>query len=599
MASGKDFSGFSDSENEVNDYSCDEEILDECSSEEEHHESVCSDSSDEIDSDDEDTRYAFASGTTGSSESGDSSDTVDSEDDTKVTSKDGTIWSKLPYLSSNPNYKNTASNISNHKINLPPDTVLENPEDAFFLYFNDFVFSEIIKYTNIEAENNTKDWKPVDLIEMRAFFGLLLTAGHLKQNNTNYITLWSIKYGSPIFRATMSLVRFKLLLRFIRFDDKTTRSDRRATDKLAPIRDIFEECNKMFSKYYEPGSFLTVDEQMIGWRGRCPFMQFMPKKPDKYGMKLFWICDATTAYPLRAIPYLGKEGNVRAAAGLGQRIVLNLCEPYFGTNRHVTYDNYFGSYELAKTLLKNKLTSLATIKKNKTFVPASFLPNKQRKIHSSLFGFKRKSTLVSYVPKQSKSVVLLSTMHSTGEIDNGEKRKPNIILDYNNTKGGVDTYDQMIHEYSSKRKTNRWPLSFFWNLMDTSALAAYHIWISTHKTWKTLLADRRCFFLKNLCENLVAPLIARRKTNLVGIPVETASAMELFLPTIPASNACDETKKVRSTSTGQKRRCRLCPYSIGRKQKQQCDRCEVNICNAHCTKTILCDNCYIKQKKSK
>lgn len=591
MASGKDFSGFSDSEDEMNDYSDNEEILDECSSDEEHHVSVCSDSSDEIDSDDE-IRYKFASE---SSESSESSDTDNSECDTKVTSKDGTRWSTLPYPSSNLNHKNTECNISTHKINLPPGTVLENPEDAFFLFFNDFIFSQIVKYTNIEAENNTKDWKPVDVIEMRAFFGLLLTAGHLKQNNTNYITLWKRKYGSPIFRATMSLCRFKSLLRFIRFDDKTTRSVRRETDKLAPIRDIFEECNKLFGKYYVPGSFLTVDEQMIGWRGRCPFMQFMPKKPDKYGMKPYWICDARTAYPLGAIPYLGKEGNVRAAAGLGQRIVLKLCEPYFGTGRHVTYDNYFGSYDLAKTLLRNNLTSLATIKRNKTFVPESFLPHKQRKVYSSLFGFKRQSTLVSYVPKRSKSVILLSTMHSTGEVDEKEKQKPKIILDYNNTKGGVDTFDQMINEYSSKRKTNRWPLSFFYNLMDTSALAAYNIWISTHKSWKTKLADRRCFFLKSLCENLVAPLIARRKKNLVGISTETASAMELFLP---ATNTSDVIGKVKPVSSAQKRRCKLCPYKIARKQKQQCVRCEVNVCNSHSTKTILCNNCHSQQKKT-
>lgn len=601
MASGKNISGFcdsDDSEDEANDDLSSEEIFDESSSEEEHHESICSDSSDEIDSDDENTNDSIESGTITS----ESSDTDDSDDDTKFTSKDGTKWRKMPYQSSNPNYKKTNSNIPDHKINLPPDTVFENVADAFFLYFNDVIFSEILKYTNIEAENNTKDWKPVDLIEMRAFFALLLTAGHLKQSNTNYRTLWSKKYGSPIFRATMGLCRFKSLLRFIRFDDKKSRSLRRATDKLAPIRDIFEECNRMLSKYYVPGSLLTVDEQMIGWRGRCPFMQFMPKKPDKYGMKLFWICDAKTAYPLSAIPYLGKEGNVRAAAGLGARIVLKLCQPYFGTNRHVTYDNYFGSLDLADTLLKNKLTSLATIRKNKKFVPASFLPNKLRQIRSSVFGFKRKATLVSYVPKRSKSVILLSTMHSTGDIDSAEQLKPKMILDYNNTKGGVDTFDQMVHEYSSKRKTNRWPLAFFYNLMDTSALAAYHIWISTHQTWNTRLADRRCSFLKQLCEDLVAPHIARRMTNLVGIRRETRSAMEMFLPS-KLTNTMDATdatfsKSTKSVSIGQKRRCRLCPHSIGRKQKQQCDRCEVNVCNTHCTKTILCDNCHNKRKNN-
>lgn len=591
MSSGKGFFECNGSENELTDDLNNEDVLDECSSGEEHHESICSDSSDEIDSDYEDIMDENENDTSSSSESSD-----DSGDETRVTSKDGTRWSKLPYASANKSHKDTFSNISAHKINLPPDTVIENPEDAFFLYFNDFIFTQIVKYTNIEAENNIKDWKPVDIVELRAFFGLLLTAGHLKQNNTNYITLWSKLYGSPIFRATMSLCRFKLLLRFIRFDDKKTRSIRRATDKLAPIRDIFEELNEMLRKYYVPGHFLVVDEQMIGWRGRCPFMQFMPKKPDKYGMKMFWICDAKTAYPLGAIPYLGKEGNVRAAAGLGQRIVLKLCEPYFGTNRHVTFDNYFSSLDLAKTLLKNKLTSLGTIKKNKRFVPAQFLPNKQRKMHSSVFGFKKKSTLVSYVPKQSRSVILLSTMHSTAEIDEKEKHKPKIILDYNNTKGGVDTFDQMIHEYSSKRKTNRWPLSYFYNLMDTSALAAYHVWISVHKSWKTQLADRRCSFLKNLCENLVAPLIARRMTNLVGISLETVSAMKLFLPEVQTNQ---NTGKAKPCTIGRKRRCRLCPYSIGRRQKQRCDRCEVNVCNSHCTKTILCDYCHSKSKKLK
>lgn len=50
--------------------------------------------------------------------------------------------------------------------------------------------------------------------------------------------------GLPLFRATMSCDRFKRILRFIRFDDKNTRTARRARDKLAPARDIFELINK-------------------------------------------------------------------------------------------------------------------------------------------------------------------------------------------------------------------------------------------------------------------------------------------------------------------------------------------------------------------
>lgn len=41
------------------------------------------------------------------------------------------------------------------------------------------------------------------------------------------------------------------------------------------------------------------------FRGRCSFKQYIPSKPDKYGMKIFWICDTDNAYPLNALPYLG------------------------------------------------------------------------------------------------------------------------------------------------------------------------------------------------------------------------------------------------------------------------------------------------------
>ena len=84
-----------------------------------------------------------------------------------------------------------------------------------------------------------------------------------------------------IFRATMGINKFKQILRFIRFDDKTTHTFRRAKDKLAQIRDIFEECNKNLRKFYLPGENITIDKQMVGFRGKCSFRQYLPSKPDK------------------------------------------------------------------------------------------------------------------------------------------------------------------------------------------------------------------------------------------------------------------------------------------------------------------------------
>jgi len=54
-----------------------------------------------------------------------------------------------------------------------------------------------------------------------------------------------------------------------------------------------------------------------------------------------------------------------------------------------------------------------------------------------------------------KSVVLLSTEHHSAEISPEVKNKPQMILDYNATKWGVDTADQMIANYSCQRITRR------------------------------------------------------------------------------------------------------------------------------------------------
>lgn len=76
----------------------------------------------------------------------------------------------------------------------------------------------------------------------------------------------------------------------------------------------------------------------------CAFKQYMPSKPDKYGIKLFLICDSETWYPLYAIPYLGRErlGSARRT-NIAMDVVTELCQPFYKTNRNVTFDNFFTS----------------------------------------------------------------------------------------------------------------------------------------------------------------------------------------------------------------------------------------------------------------
>lgn len=38
---------------------------------------------------------------------------------------------------------------------------------------------------------------------------------------------------------------------------------------------------------YNPSPKVIVDERLVALRGRCPFKQYMPSKPSKYGIKIW------------------------------------------------------------------------------------------------------------------------------------------------------------------------------------------------------------------------------------------------------------------------------------------------------------------------
>lgn len=66
--------------------------------------------------------------------------------------------------------------------------------------------------------------------------------------------------------------------------------------------------------------------------------------------------------------------------------------------------------------------------------------------------------------KKGKIVILLSTMHETGEICENDQNKPQILIDYNNTKSGVDTMGKLVRTYTAKRQTRIWPVTVLLSL---------------------------------------------------------------------------------------------------------------------------------------
>lgn len=469
-------------------------------------------------------------------------DSDDSDDDEEIEEqnatkdsflgKDGTIWLK--------NEPNIGVRLRHHNImRFRPGPKEQNsvPIEVFKKFFTPNITFIIISETNrngkavVEKWNaanpskKQKIWTDFTATELDAFVGILLAAGYSHNNMQTTKALWQSN-NLPIFRAAMSFNRFSALARYIRFDDGRTRAQRLRDDKAAPIRDVWNFLNENLAKNYSPHDSITIDEQLFPYRGKTKFTQYIPSKPAKYGIKIWWACDSKSKYPLQGKLYTGRQEGEEREVNQGENVLIQLAKPYSNTGRTIVADNFFTTLEGVKRLARIGLAFVGTIRSNKRCIPNEMRKDRSRPVLSSLFGFHENLvSICSYVPKKNKCVNLLSTVHYTKHCE-GEAMKPEAILFYNENKAGVDCMDQMVTHFTTKRSTRRWTFAFFCNMLDTMALAAFCICKEVDGLNKN---SARRNFLTTLAETLVLPNIENRMNNIHIIKqFNTRLAMESY-----------------------------------------------------------------------
>lgn len=88
---------------------------------------------------------------------------------------------------------------------------------------------------------------------------------------------------------------------------------------------------RLFQNYIRNAENVTVDEQLVAFRGRCPFKQYIPSKPAKYGIKIWTLCDSKTSYVWKLQIYTGKDPGLKAEKNQGMRVVCDLSNELRGS----------------------------------------------------------------------------------------------------------------------------------------------------------------------------------------------------------------------------------------------------------------------------
>jgi len=170
---------------------------------------------------------------------------------------------------------------------------------------------------------------------------------------------------API-QNTISRNAFEFMRRYIHFENNAKGKNRNHElfDPLYKIRNVLTKVMRGIQKESNAGERVTIDESMIKYMGKAiSFVQYLPLKPVKHGIKVFALYCAYTAYLLNFEVYLGKDYSKDGGSALNviDRLIVE-ANLHTQRGRIAFTDNWYISVDLAKHLYeRDKWTLVGTI----------------------------------------------------------------------------------------------------------------------------------------------------------------------------------------------------------------------------------------------
>ena len=176
------------------------------------------------------------------------------------------------------------------KVDLTEDTT---PLTFVELFLDDKFYEHLTFQTNLYAAqyitvhdifacySRARCWKEVTVDEMKQFLVLYLLTGIIRKPEVGQY--WSISsvIKTPYFNDVMSQNRFQSILQFFHFNDNSQYDINNPNqDKLFKIRPIITYLVTKFKTVYFPDREVSTDEELLLWKGRLSFKQYIPSKQD-------------------------------------------------------------------------------------------------------------------------------------------------------------------------------------------------------------------------------------------------------------------------------------------------------------------------------
>lgn len=372
------------------------------------------------------------------------------------------------------------------------------PIHFYLLFIDDVIQNKLVEETNkyanqqiidgIVNESITKhslmnQWKPTGKDELLRFLALIIWMGLDKKPGLRDYWSTNILYKNDVSKICgISRNRFELLLHFFHISDNELCP---AGDRLYKISSLVQLLNNKFQQVCTPKELLCIDETMVPFRGRLSFLQYIPGKRHKYGIKLFKLC-VTEGYTYSIKIYGGKEQPT--SKSLASKVVLELMQPLLNTGRTLFTDNFYTSVELAHELNQNKTHLIGTLRSNRKYNPKAVVDAKLKKGEMKVLQSDSKVVVGKW--KDKRDVLFLTTKEVPKmvavETKRGPVTKPSTIVEYNSAKSFIDVSDQKAAYNTPIRRSIKWYRKIAIELLTNTAVVNAHV-VYTHVTGKKMI----------------------------------------------------------------------------------------------------------------
>lgn len=411
----------------------------------------------------------------------------------------------------------------------PPPDEEKTPYEYFQEYFPHQLLELIAFQSNVYAMEKSGISPDITAVDIEKYLAILLyTTIMPAADMRNY---WQKDIRWNVIADIMPVKRFEQIKQFLHFCDNSQqiKKGQDGYDPLFKVRAIFDNIRKV-CQAVEPTEYQSVDEMMIPFKGRLSFKQYMPKKPTKWGIKVFCRC-STTGIVHDMVIYCGSDttkfldspGDSNSSV---ENIVIELVKSLPKTaNFKLYFDNYFTTLKLMLLLHeKFQIHTTGTIRTNRLKnCPLESEANLRSQGRGSMDAVVDLNSNITVVRWLDNSTVTLASTYASIEPATTVRRWsrkekkivnvscPFIVSEYNRSMGGVDLSDMLISLYAIDRKSKKWYMRVFYHLI---GISISNSWLLYRRHLQQMYGSNSKFIsLSQFIQSIAHALARAGKTN--------------------------------------------------------------------------------------